>query len=346
MNEDAAPMIEVTRGAMVESRHRGHAVIIDNAGHPVEGWGDVNLPIYPRSAIKCLQALALVESGGADKYNVDSRELAIAMASHHSEPIHAETVGAWLARLGLDETALGCGARRPLHDAVWEAYIREGTTYTPRYDQCSGKHTGMLTAALAMGAPVKGYLQPTHPVQQRILGILERMSAQDLADAPWGWDGCAAPNWAISLGGLAMAMANFGCADNQPAQRQEACERLRAAWAAEPYMVGGARSIDTHIATVTKGRILTKGGAEGVALATIPQDRLGIALKIEDGAHRAAEAALLAILKGLDAFSKAEREEIDAWADGAVRNGGGVEVGRIRTAPSFPDSLAGNDSPL
>lgn len=339
---DPVCLVEVTRGPLVESRHFGHAVVADRRGAVVAAWGDANAVVYPRSAIKALQALAIVESGAADRFAVSPEELAVAMASHHSERRHHRVVAAWLDRLGLPVSALGCGARRPLSLSVWADHLEAGTVYDATFDQCSGKHTGMLATALALGAPTAGYLDPAHPVQQRILGILERMTQQDLGTAPLGIDGCGAPTWAMPLGGLAIGMANLADPADQPDARAAACTRLKAAWAAHPDMIGGTDSIDSRLADATGGRVLTKGGAEGVSLACLPDQGLGVALKLTDGdaGKRAAPVAMAQILRGLGVLDDATHERLGTWTAPVLATDHGVETGRLR--PSFATA----DSPL
>lgn len=339
---DPVCLVEVTRGPLVESRHYGHAVVADRRGAVVAAWGDANAVVYPRSAIKALQALAIVESGAADRYAVSPEELAVAMASHHSEHRHHLVVKGWLDRLGLPVSALACGARRPLSLAVWAAHLEAGTAYDASYDQCSGKHAGMLTTALTLGAPCDGYLKPTHPVQQRILGILERMTQQDLGTAPLGIDGCGAPTWAMPLGGLAIGMATLADPTDQPDARAAACTRLKAAWAAHPDMIGGTDSIDSRLAAATQGRVLSKSGAEGIALACLPDQGLGVAVKLADGdaGKRATPVAMAQILRGLGVLDATTDSALAAWTAPVLATDRGVETGRLR--PSF----AGADSPI
>ncbi|MGC2602805.1 MAG: asparaginase, partial [Rhodomicrobium sp.] len=156
-------LIEVTRGPAVESRHRGAFVVVDAAGKVIWGGGDSERPVYPRSAAKPLQALPLIETGAADRFNLTNRELALACASHKGEPAHVAAVEAWLACIGLDPTCLECGVQAPRTAQAAEKIVRDGTPLNAAYHNCSGKHTGFLTTCMACGDPVQGYIEPGHP---------------------------------------------------------------------------------------------------------------------------------------------------------------------------------------
>ena len=186
----AAPVaVEVWRGERVESRHRVRACVADPNGHVLLALGDVDEPVYPRSAVKPFQALALVESGAADAFGIGTEELALACASHGGEPVHVARVGAWLGRLGLDETALACGPHAPLHQPSATAMLRAGTIPSRIHNNCSGKHAGMLAAALQLSAPTRGYELPHHAVQRHCAGAIAALAGLDRLPEP-GIDGC------------------------------------------------------------------------------------------------------------------------------------------------------------
>jgi L-asparaginase II len=220
-------LVEATRGRIAESVHRGRAAVVDVSGRVAAAWGDIEAPVYPRSAVKPLQALALVESGAADAFGLDDTELALACASHSAEPRHLDGITAWLERMGLTPGDLECGAQWPLrHEPTMEALIRAGERSTALHNNCSGKHTGMLATALHLGAPCTGYVNLEHPVQQRIMGILEQMCGYDLSGAPVARDGCSVPSFAIPLGNLARGMACFASPDSLPDHRTAAVRRV------------------------------------------------------------------------------------------------------------------------
>ena len=331
----AAPMeIEVTRGAMVESRHRVRFAVSDGAGRLLRHGGDPEAPIYARSAIKPLQALALVETGAAEAYGLGDAEIALACASHAGEPRHIETVTAWLERIGLAIEDLECGAHLPSREPAAHAMIRHGAAARAIHNNCSGKHSGFLTTALQLGAPTEGYIRYEHPVQQRVLGILESLTGLDLGGAPRGIDGCGIPVIGIPLGNIALAFARFAAPDDQPEARQAACARIRRAMAAEPFMVAGTGRFCTDLMTATGETVLVKTGAEGVYCAALPTLGLGIALKAEDGAGRAAECAMAGLLRELGVLSEAAQAALTERFEKPLRNWAGTEVGRIKPATS------------
>lgn len=327
----APVLVEVTRGGLVESRHRGAAVAVDSAGRIVEAWGDIEQPIYARSAIKPLQALPLVESGAAERFGLGPRELALACASHHAEPAHIEVLSAWLARVGLTVADLECGAHPPANAVAAQALIRSGTAPTALHNNCSGKHSGFLTTARHLGEPTRGYIAAAHPVQQRITSALEAMTGLDLAGAPRGIDGCGIPQIGIPLSGIARAMARMADPAGLADERAAAARRLLEAMAAEPLMVSGSTGFATAVMRAAPG-VRLKGGAEGVYCAALPRLGLGVALKIEDGAGRGSEVAMGAILVRLAAFDDAERAALAPFLRPSVTNVAGRVVGEIRPA--------------
>jgi L-asparaginase II len=322
----------VRRGELVESTHRVAYAVADAGGSLLQHAGDVRRPVFPRSSVKPLQALPLVESGAAERFGLSERELALACASHGGEPMHTEVVAAWLTRLGLDPSPLECGAHAPSHEATARQLIEQRRPPSPLHNNCSGKHAGMLTLALHLGASTAGYIAPDHPVQLRISALLAAMSGASLA--PPAIDGCGVPTHAMPLAGLATAMARL--TDPGPATpgRAEACARIRAAMAAHPLLVAGTGRPCSVIMAAAPG-LLVKTGAEGVYVAALPERRLGLALKVDDGAGRAAVVALVALLARLGALDAAAPAIADLAAP-ALRNHAGSVVGRIEPAPGWP----------
>jgi len=315
-------IVEVTRGGMVESRHRGHCVVADRTGASVHVWGDGERLIYPRSAIKPLQALALIETGAAGAYRLSEAELALAAASHSSTPDHVDAVSGWLKRLGLSESDLECGGHDPMNRDADKALVRADRTPGSIYNNCSGKHTGFLATALHMGEPTKGYSEPDHPVQQRLLAILTDMGGVDLAATPRGVDGCGIPVIGMPLAALALALARMADPIDLHAARAEAAGRIIAAMTAHPNMVAGPGRFDTVTMTAGKGAFVVKAGAEGVYAGIVAGLGLGVALKIADGTKRAAEVAMAAVLVHLGALEQMPQTP--------VLNAAETNVGEIR----------------
>jgi len=329
-------LVEVTRGEMVESRHRAAVAVVGTEGRVVLSAGDIEHRVYPRSAIKPLQALALVESGAADAFGLGPAEIALACASHSGEPRHVALVRDWLGRIGCTVDDLECGGHLPSNAEAAADLLASGGRAERVHDNCSGKHAGFLSVARHRGWPTSGYVRYEHPVQQMLLGILEQMTGLDLDAAPRGVDGCGIPQIGIPLGNLALAMARFADPAGQPERRQAACARIRAAMAAEPFLVAGSGRVCTAIMSVTSERALIKAGAEGVYCGALPQAGLGLALKVDDGAGRAAGVIMGRLLVKLGILSDEEQTRLSATLEPAVSNRRGHPVGRIRMVDDCP----------
>lgn len=325
-------LVEVTRGDMVESRHRGAFAVVDVQGRVVEAAGDIEAPVFARSAIKPIQALPLIETGAAAAFDLGNAEIALACASHSGEFRHVEVVTRWLARIGLSVADLECGESLPATEDALRSLFATGGKATAAHDNCSGKHTGFLTVARHLRQPTHGYIHYDHPVQQRVLGVLEQMTGLDLGRAPRGIDGCGIPVIGVPLGNLALAMARLGHPHDQPKVRRDACTRIRAAMTAEPFMVAGNGRFCTRAITALAGRALVKTGAEGVYCAVLPEMRLGVAIKIDDGARRAAEFITARLLQRLGVIDGEAAYQLRDVLDPVVANRAGTAVGSIGPA--------------
>ena len=333
---NAAPVaVEVTRGAVVESRHRASAVVVDAAGKIVRQWGDIDQVVYPRSAIKPLQALPLIETGAADAYDLGDGEIALACASHGAETFHTETVAAWLARIGLGEADLECGAHLPIHQPTSEALLGGGGMADQTHNNCSGKHAGFLTTARHLDEPTAGYIRLDHPVQRRVIRTLGEMTGVDLSAAPHGVDGCGIPALAIPLTGLATAMARFADPGSLAPDRAAAIRRIAAAMAARPEMVAGTGRFCSALIGQSRGAILAKTGAEGVYAVALPDRGLGVAVKVDDGAGRASEVAVAAVLRALGAIDQPLERSLADFLVKPLHNHADRRVGEIRPAQGW-----------
>jgi L-asparaginase II len=328
-------LVEVMRGDLVESRHRGAAAIVDAAGKIVLSWGDIERPVFARSAIKPMQALPLVESGAADRYGIGPRELALSCASHHGEVSHTEAVAAWLARAGLSADDLECGAHLPNDLSSAHALLRAGIVPSALHSNCSGKHTGFLTTARHLGEATRGYVAADHPVQRRVTQALGEMCGIDPAHAPHGTDGCGIPVIGIPLAAMARGMARMADPRGLPAERTEAARRLLEAMREYPVMVDGTGGFPTVLMQVAGAKLRIKPGAEGVFCGSLPGLGFGVALKIEDGAGRAAEVAMGAILERLGLFSDDERATLDGLLRPVIKNVAGRVVGSMRPSTAL-----------
>ena len=297
-------LVEAVRGNMTESRHRGALAVVDAHGRVVLSIGDTDSPVFARSGIKPIQALALVETGAAAGYHLANAQIALACASHNGAVTHVELVANWLERLGLTADDLICGPSLPWTTEAQQALYESGGEPTRLHDNCSGKHAGFLTIAKHLGYPTQGYNRMDHPVQQRVIGVIEQMTGMDLFDAPKGMDGCGIPVIGIPLGNIALAMARLGDPHDQPEERQKACARIRRSMAAEPYLVAGKDRFCTRVIDALGEAALVKTGAEGVYCATLTELGLGVAIKIDDGAQRAAEAVMIRLLEKLGVLTE------------------------------------------
>jgi L-asparaginase II len=327
----ADPMlVEVTRGDLVESRHRGACAVVDARGKVVLAIGDIAQPVYGRSALKPLQALPLIESGAAEHFGLGDREIALACGSHRGEAVHVAAVAAWLARIGMTAEALDCGAHPPLDGAAAQELVRRGEAPSALHNNCSGKHAGFLTTARHRGEPVRGYIAAEHPVQQRVLAALAAMTGVDLAAAARGIDGCGIPVVALPLVAIARAMARLADPADLPAERAAAAGRILAAMTAEPLMIAGSGSFTSTLMASAGAQLCLKPGAEGVFCAALPEQGLGVALKIADGAGRAAEVAIGAVLVRLGILDESRAAHLAPLLRPTLRNVAGRAIGEIR----------------
>jgi L-asparaginase II len=328
--EDGRPIgIDVWRGGLIESRHSVHGAVVDSHGGVIMGWGDIEAPIYGRSAIKPLLALLLVESGAAERYQLGDREIALACASHNGEAGHVEAVLAWLQKIGLTVDDLECGPHMPSLEADQKALHLAGKLPTRAFNNCSGKHAGFLSAAVHLGFPTAGYIQYEHPVQQRLVGILEQMSGWDLTGVPRGVDGCGIPTIAFPIGNHAFAMAQMADPHHLPDARAAASRRILAAMTKEPWYVAGTDRFCTKVMEATGPKAAIKTGAEGVYMGAVPELGLGICVKAADGASRAAEVAMGAVLRQLGVISGEVEVALQKTLEPDLKNWAGTVVGRI-----------------
>jgi L-asparaginase II len=326
--QNAAPLIEIWRGDLLESAHSGHAVICNAAGEIMSAWGDPAAVIYPRSSCKMLQALPLIESGAAAAVGLTPAQLALSCASHQGAAIHTDPVTVWLDTLGISQDALRCGPQEPSDLSARNGLVKADRSPCQIHNNCSGKHAGFLTFTQYSGWGPE-YHEPTHPLQTAIKQAFEEVTQE--TSPMFAIDGCSAPNHATTVHGLARAMASFASAHNRSDVRSKAASALVDAMRTHPELVAGETRACTELMRAMDGKVAIKTGAEGVFVAIIPEQQLGIALKAKDGATRAAEgtiAALLIKLGVLDANHPAARKRINA----EIRNWNGMLTGYIRPA--------------
>ncbi len=327
--------VEVTRGQLVESRHRGMAVVVDGDGGIVFSAGDVDAAVFPRSACKAMQALPLIETGAADAYGFGNRELALACSSHSGEPEHVATASAMLKAAGRDLSALECGAHWSFDQATIINQARSLDKPTALHNNCSGKHSGFICACCHSGEDPTGYSGYDHPLQQQIRGIMESLTGAALGPDNCGTDGCSIPAYAVPLTGLAFGFARMATGRGLAPIRARAARRLIDACMAEPFYVAGTRRFCTRLMQAAPGRIFAKTGAEGVFCAVLPEKGLSFAVKCEDGTTRAAETMIAALLARHFDKDSAEQQALIAMASHTMKNWNGIEVGTVRVTDAL-----------
>ncbi|KAJ57403.1 L-asparaginase [Actibacterium mucosum KCTC 23349] len=326
----AAALAEIWRGDFLESEHLGHAVICGPDGNVIDGWGDPDRVILPRSSVKMIQALPLIESGAADAADLGVEHLALSCASHQGQAVHTDLVDAWLHNIGRGEDDLICGPQAPRISADRRAMIRAGENPCRVHNNCSGKHTGFLTLARHLGAG-PDYVAADHPVQLAVREAFEDVT--DQTSPGFGIDGCSAPNFAATLHGVGRAMAFFANAQDSSG-RGRAARRLVEAMMTRPDLVAGQDRACTELMLAAPGRLAVKTGAEGVFVAILPDQGIGIALKAADGATRASECAIAALLVRLGVLP-ADHPAVQRRMNPPIKNWDGLEVGAIRPAPGL-----------
>ncbi|MFO1034518.1 MAG: asparaginase [Hyphomicrobiales bacterium] len=322
----ANPVIAtVTRGGITESQHHGAYAITDADGRVVASLGDIETPVFPRSAIKAFQCVPVIESGAADRFGLTAEEIALCCSSHNGEPEHVRVAASILAKCGCGEGDYECGSHWPSGSEAARDLVRKGETPRDIHNNCSGKHAGMLATARQLHADPHGYVNPAHPVQQAVAKVLERYCDVDLSKAAVGIDGCSVPTWAMPLRNTAMGFARL-------ARPQDAVgARIIAAARSHPFMIAGTKRFDTEIMQALP-RLFIKVGAEGVYCGCIPHAGLGFALKCEDGATRGADVAIAAALLKLDVWTEDERKALASRAHVTLSNWKKKLVGEVRAA--------------
>jgi L-asparaginase II len=332
---------ETTRGGITESVHFGAIAAVDAAGEVVAAAGDPEAVIFFRSSAKPFQAIPVVESGAADAYGLTPAELALCCASHEGSPAHQRQVAAMLSKIGMSDADLQCGAPLPMDEAEAARIVLGEVAPSPLQCDCSGKHTGMLATIAHEGLTSHDYLDPTHPLQRRILGIMAEVMRMPAERVVLGTDGCSLPTFGAPLRAFATAYAALAAPERMPpgAGREHAAalDRLRQAMVTHPENVAGPGQLVTDLMALSDGRIVAKSGAEGLICLAVPERELGIAIRVLDGTFRAHAAVTVAALEQLDILDVATRAAILERHAPALRNHNGRLVGEIR--PVF--SLAG-----
>ena len=320
------------RGAVVESSHRVHFAVCHADEGLIASAGNPAHHSFVRSAIKMFQVLPFVEAGGIEHFGLTGEELALCTASHGGEPFHVAAARALLAKAKVTETALACGPHLPLHEPTAHAMIAAGEKPGRVHNNCSGKHAGMLACCVQQHWVTNGYHRPTHPLQQRIRSTLAQWMRINADDMELAVDGCGLPTFALALDAVAEGCARFAAVATQTGSGPA---RIFHAMTRHPEFVAGTDRLDTDLMRIANGRLFTKVGAEGFYCAGVPSMKLGFALKAEDGARRAAEAALLEMLRRMKALGTDELSLMVKYSAPDILNTRQEIVGRVRTRLEF-----------
>ena len=332
---ESAILAQVIRGATVESIHRGHLIVVDGDGETLYSLGNPETVTFWRSSAKAFQAIPFLISGAADAFGYTEKEIALACGSHSGERMHTEAAAEMLAKIGLNESDLRCGAHLPFDEKRAEEMLKSGEKPTQLHNNCSGKHAAMLAYCKFHNADITTYEQLEHPLQKAILETIARFTDVPAAAIKIGVDGCAAPNFAVPVSAMAKAFARLIAPPNFDEAAKTACRRIVAAMLEYPEMIGGTRRLDTMLMREGAGRLISKIGAEGVySAAVLPCEKypqgLGIALKIEDGDDQRARAVvLIELLRQLGIFSA---ETLKEYSPLPIKNRRGDWVGETRAS--------------
>lgn len=336
----AEPLVEVRRGAITESRHRGHVVAIEPGAKIVSYLGAPENVTFLRSSAKPFQTIPLLVTGAADHFGFTDQEIALSCASHNGEPIHTEIASSMLKKIGVGPEALKCGVHEPYSQKAAADLRARGEAPTALHNNCSGKHAGMLAVAKHLGSPIESYDLPDSPVQLAIGRVVAQFCGLPIEDLAVGIDGCGVPVFGITMKAMALAFVRLV---NPPKEfdnaTKDACARIVKVMTSYPELIGGTSDrLDTEIMKAVPGQIVSKVGAEGVYTAGIlPSEKwpqgLGLALKIEDGDdHRARPTVVIEVLRQLGILHDGSLESVSRYAFFPVTNRRGDVVGEIRAS--------------
>lgn len=328
---DANPILaEAVRGNWVENRHRGAFVIVDAQGQLIASAGDIDRPIFPRSAIKSMQALAIFDRHAAERFHHSPEELALACASHHGEDEHVSNVSRFLDRMGLSANDLECGAHMPTNARARQALRAAATEPSALHNNCSGKHSGMLSVALAMGVPTQGYVEREHDVQRAVRAAVEYVIGEALTEDRCGTDGCSIPTWAAPLRAWARGFARMATGEGLDGEHARGAHALFDAATSHPHLVAGTGHLDTLVMEAFMGRVMQKGGAEGVQCGAIRDKGWGYALKCDDGNMVASHTMVAALLLKFADPDTNQKAVLEQFARQPIKNVRGTVVGEMR----------------
>ena len=322
------PITVACRGGHPENIHHGSFAVVDAQGHLLASVGDVEAPLFTRSSLKPFQAMPLI-AHAADRYGLSDADVALLCASHSGEPMHVERVAALLAKIGAGEANLACGSHVPFFFGATGATPEPGARFNRLHHNCSGKHTGMLLLAHALGVPQAGYLDLHHPVQQKIVASVSHFSGVPIDQLVRGTDGCSAPNYALPLRALAHAFARLTLQKPDPVYGR-APQRIARAMSAHPELGSGQGRNDLALMRAGRGDWVSKVGADGVQVLASFSRGVGIAAKVSDGLLPPLMVAFVSALEQLDWLGDQARADLATLIPPPLKNAAGIEVGEMR----------------
>lgn len=324
-------VVEVTRGAVVESLHNVVAVVVNESGALKDFWGQPQFLTYPRSGIKMLQALPFVESGAVEKFGLSDKHIALACASHKAEKDHLEALNEWMTKAGIKESNFVCGPHLPYDEIAAHEMIRKGLKPTVLCNNCAGKHSGIISTCLHLGEDPTGYDKYEHNAQKRLRKVLTETMKMDHSKMVYASDGCGIPTYSVTVQAMAVGMSTFINPKETPT-RKIAVDRIIKAVSSQPFYLAGSDHFVTSVIEKTQGRAIIKGGAEGIYCGFLPEKKLAFAVKASDGGARAAQVATAAVLLNFGGLTADEFKALSKYTQPVVTNWKGDVVGQIRVA--------------
>lgn len=329
-------LVNVIRGGMVESRHRGDLVVVDSNGHLISSLGNPHTITFWRSAAKPFQAIPLVEEGGIEHFGLSEKELALITSSHSGEKEHTQAVIGILKKIGLTEEALDCGAAAPMNVAAAQNFLKNNQPFKPVHNACSGKHSGMLALCVLKGWPTAGYYHSDHPLQQETLKVIAEMTEVAPADIKIGIDGCGVPVFGLPISNMALAFARLSQPEGLAKEaRVKALQRICRAMISYPFYVAGTNRLDTILMELTGGRLVAKLGAESVYCVGLVNEGMAFCLKIEDGNYRALDPVVIKTLHNLGWLTEEEFAKLQSRRRPPLKNHRGEVVGHLEASEAL-----------
>lgn len=323
-------LVEVTRSGLVESVHNGSIAVVDSSGKLKYGLGNTDRLTFFHSSAKPLQAIAALEAGAAEEFDLDLKEIAIMMSSHSGEKEHIEVLNKIIDKLGIEENELECGIAEPVNKEVLKELYSAGLVPSSLHCNCSGKHLGFIAASKLKGFPIEGYYKPEHPLQKLLTGIISDFSRIDAQSIICATDGCGVPVYALPLKNMALAYANLCDPDFMDGRYKKSQNYILSAMTMYPEMVAGRGRLDTELMKRFGHMIIGKAGAEGVYCIGLTGEKTGIAIKIDDGSQRAIGSVVIEVLLQLGVLDAGEARQMKDFWKPEILNNRKEKVGEIR----------------